>query len=102
MMARTTGVSSLHVHANPGNALDHFYCLSSRYSRDVAEIFRTQILNSKDSGVQPPVRTLGSVTFMYLRNADIYILCLTRNNANVMLAFKFMTSVGLALYMCDR
>ncbi|MEW5318563.1 MAG: hypothetical protein WDW38_009777 [Sanguina aurantia] len=61
--------------------------------RDVAELFRTQILNSKDSGVQPPVRTLGSVTFMYLRNADIYILCLTRNNANVMLAFKFMTSL---------
>ena len=29
----------------------------------------------------------------YLRHADVYIVCLTRNNPNAMLAFKFMTSV---------
>jgi hypothetical protein len=30
---------------------------------------------------------------LYLRHNDVYILALTRNNANAMLTFKFMTSV---------
>jgi hypothetical protein len=61
----------------------------------MADNFRTQILNSKgeSASMQTPVRTLGSCTFMYLRHADLYILMVTRNNANVMMAFKFMTSV---------
>eukprot|EP00882_Tetradesmus_deserticola_P009426 GHRQ01009949.1.p1 GENE.GHRQ01009949.1~~GHRQ01009949.1.p1 ORF type:complete len:216 (+),score=90.91 GHRQ01009949.1:323-970(+) len=63
--------------------------------RDMADNFRTQILNSKgeSASLQTPVRTLGSCTFMYLRHADLYILMVTRNNANVMMAFKFMTSL---------
>ncbi|KAI8472032.1 MAG: Mu homology domain-containing protein [Monoraphidium minutum] len=62
--------------------------------RDMAENFRAQILNNKEAAaVQTPVRTLGSVTFMYLRHNDLYILMVTRNNANVMLAFKFMTAL---------
>lgn len=62
----------------------------------MAENFRTQILNSKDSSVSThaPVRTLGSCTFMYLRHSDLYILMVTKNNANVMMAFKYMTSVS--------
>jgi AP-2 complex subunit mu-1 len=61
----------------------------------MAENFRTQILNSKESsGINTPVRTLGGCTYLYLRHNDIYILGVTKNNVNVMLAFKFMTSVG--------
>jgi hypothetical protein len=66
------------------------------HSREIAENFRTQILNGKErdaSALQTPVRTLGSVTFLYLRHADIYILALTRSNANAMLSLKFITSV---------
>lgn len=61
----------------------------------MAENFRTQILNSKDTSVSThaPVRTLGSCTFMYLRHSDLYILMVTKNNANVMMAFKYMTSL---------
>jgi hypothetical protein len=60
----------------------------------MAENFRTQILNNKEAAsIQTPVRTLGSCTFMYLRHNDIYLLMATRNNANVMMSFKFMTSV---------
>ena len=60
----------------------------------MADNFRTQILNNKEAAsIQTPVRTLGSCTFMYLRHNDLYVLMVTRNNANVMLAFKFMTSV---------
>jgi hypothetical protein len=63
-------------------------------SRQIAEHFRAQILLNKDITASPPVRTLGSCTFMFLRHADIYILCITRNNCNCMLAFKFCTSVS--------
>lgn len=60
----------------------------------MAEHFRAQVLNNKvDAAVPTPVRTLGSTTFMYLRHNDLYLLMVTRNNANAMLAFKFMTSV---------
>ncbi len=61
----------------------------------MAENFRTQILNSKETTViNTPVRTLGGCTYLYLRHNDIYILGVTKNNVNVMLAFKFMTSVS--------
>lgn len=61
----------------------------------MAENFRTQILNSKgeSAALQTPVRKMGSCTFIYLRHNDIYVLALTRNNANVMLTLKFITSV---------
>lgn len=67
--------------------------ISGSCSREIAENFRTQILNNKGDVTPQPVRTLGSCTFMYLRHADLYILSITRANSNVMLAFKFMTSV---------
>jgi len=72
--------------------------LEKRYrdhvDREIAENFRTQILNGKDaSSIQTPVRTLGSCTFMYMRHSDIYIVSIARNNANVMLAMKFMSSL---------
>ena len=70
----------------------------------MAENFRTQILNNKgeSSSIQSPVRTLGSCTFMYLKHNDLYILMVTKNNANAMLAFKFMTSVSCSCYKLDK
>lgn len=62
----------------------------------MADNFRAQVLNANRAGVggtPTPVVTLGSVTFMYLRHNDIYVLGVTRNNANAMVAFTFMTSV---------
>uniref|UniRef100_A0A7S0S210 MHD domain-containing protein n=1 Tax=Chlamydomonas leiostraca TaxID=1034604 RepID=A0A7S0S210_9CHLO len=58
--------------------------------REIAENFRAQILNNKGEALSP-VKSLGSMTFMFLRHADMYILSITRSNSNVMLAFKFMT-----------
>lgn len=40
-----------------------------------------------------PVRVLGSCSFIYLRNNDVYIMAVTKNNANAMLTFQFMTNV---------
>ncbi|PNH01608.1 AP-2 complex subunit mu [Tetrabaena socialis] len=65
--------------------------------REIAESFRDRILNANERDNTAmhgaPVRTLGSVTFMHLRHADIYILLLTRSNGNAMLSFQFMTSL---------
>ncbi|KAG2434281.1 hypothetical protein HXX76_008005 [Chlamydomonas incerta] len=65
--------------------------------REIAESFRDRILNAQHQNASPgqsgPIRTLGSVTFMYLRHSDIYVLMLTRSNGNAMLSFRFMTSL---------
>eukprot|EP00803_Ostreobium_quekettii_P001696 evm.model.scf_3664.1 EVM.evm.TU.scf_3664.1 scf_3664:1961-7119(+) len=61
--------------------------------RNLADTFRSQILQAKDNVNPSPVRTLGSVTFLYMRQNDVYIVMVTRTNANAMLAFKFMTSL---------
>ncbi|KAK9805823.1 hypothetical protein WJX73_004276 [Symbiochloris irregularis] len=64
--------------------------------RNLATVFRTHILNSKESdhvASATPVRVLGSCSFIYLRSNDVYILAVTKNNANAMLTFQFMTNV---------
>lgn len=42
-----------------------------------------------------PVRLLGSVSFLYFRHRDVYILFVTKQNANAMLAMSFMKQVLL-------
>lgn len=64
--------------------------------RNLAATFRSHIINSRDADnitSQTPVRVLGSCSFMYMRHGDVYILGVTKTNANVMMAFQFMTNV---------
>lgn len=89
----TSQISSVYFFNLRGDIL-----LERRYrdevTREMAENFRTQILNGRDaSSIQTPVRTLGPCTFMYLRHSDIYIVSITMGNPNAMLTFKFMTSL---------
>ena len=70
-------------------------CLSYT-RRNLAATFRTHILNSREVdniANLTPVRVLGSCSFMYMRHGDVYILGVTKSNANVMMAFQFMTNV---------
>lgn len=65
--------------------------------RNLAATFRTHILNSREVdniANLTPVRVLGSCSFMYMRHGDVYILGVTKSNANVMMAFQFMTNVS--------
>ena len=41
-----------------------------------------------------PVQTIGPVTYMTMRHEDVYMLCITKSNVNVMMAFQFMRSVS--------
>ncbi|KAK9828491.1 hypothetical protein WJX72_000299 [[Myrmecia] bisecta] len=64
--------------------------------RNLAAAFRTHIINTKDNdnvSTLAPVRVLGSCSFIYMRNSDVYILAVTKSNANAMLAFQFMTQM---------
>eukprot|EP00884_Botryococcus_braunii_P011632 jgi/Botrbrau1/2046/Bobra.0047s0023.1 len=64
--------------------------------RNLAGVFRTHILGAKDGesvAALSPVRLLGSCSFLYLQHKDVYILGVTKSNANAMLAFQFMTNV---------
>ena len=36
---------------------------------------------------------------MYMRHGDVYILGVTKTNANVMMAFQFMTNVSFQLLL---
>ena len=66
-------------------------------STKLASAFRTHILQASkeaDSAAHVgPVRVLGSCSFMYMRHNDVYLLAVTKSNANAMLAFQFMTQV---------
>ena len=76
-----------------------------RCRRNLGTTFRTHILNAKDSestSAATPVRVLGSCSFLYMRSNDVYILAVTRNNANAMLTFQFMSNVGPAPQLVFR
>lgn len=59
--------------------------------RNLADAFRTQILQSKETST--PVRHLGDCSFIYTRSNDVYVLAITKSNANCALAFKFLTEL---------
>jgi AP-2 complex subunit mu-1 len=65
-------------------------------SRTLPSAFRTHVLNvrgAESAAALTPVRLLGSVSFLYLKHNDVYILFVTRQNANAMLAMAFMKQV---------
>ena len=52
----------------------------------MANAFETEIINGKDRGGNPVVN-LGMCSFMYTREQNVYVVAVTRANANAMLAF---------------
>lgn len=69
------------------------------YRKNLAGAFRSHIINSRlvDSvTAAAPVRLLGSTSFLYMRKNDVYILAVTKNNANAMSTFYFMNSVSIS------
>jgi len=60
--------------------------------RNMANAFKTEIINGKDRGGNPVVN-LGMCSFMYTREQNVYVVAVTRANANAMLAFTFMHSL---------
>ncbi|KAJ9090170.1 clathrin associated protein complex medium subunit, variant 3 [Entomophthora muscae] len=55
--------------------------------RSVADIFRIQVISNTD--VRAPFITLGSTSFFHVRHDNLYIVAVTKNNANAALVFEF-------------
>lgn len=56
-------------------------------SRSVADIFRIQVISNTD--VRSPIVTLGSTSFFHVRHENLYIVAVTKWNANAALIFEF-------------
>lgn len=53
----------------------------------MADIFRIQVISNTD--VRAPFITLGSTSFFHVRHDNLYIVAVTKNNANAALVFEF-------------
>src|SRR5271169_3032306 len=56
--------------------------------RSIADVFRIQVLSSTD--IRSPITTLGSTTFFHVKRENIYIVAVTKVNANAALVFEFL------------
>ncbi|PVF95930.1 putative clathrin-associated adaptor complex medium chain [Serendipita vermifera] len=56
--------------------------------RSISEVFRIHVVSSND--VRSPIVTLGSTSFLHVRHNNIYVLAITKNNANAALIFEFL------------
>lgn len=61
--------------------------LLSTIRRSIADIFRIQVISNTD--VRSPIITLGSTSFFHVRHENLYIVALTKWNANAALIFEF-------------
>ncbi|KAI9829642.1 MAG: hypothetical protein M1826_005532 [Phylliscum demangeonii] len=60
----------------------------------LADIFRIQVISNPH--VRSPILTLGSTTFSHVRHENLYLVAITKSNANAALVFEFLYSlVGL-------
>lgn len=54
----------------------------------LADIFRIQVVSNPQ--VRSPILTLGSTTFSHVKHENIYLVAVTKSNANAALVFEFM------------
>ncbi|KAI0373069.1 clathrin adaptor mu subunit [Pilatotrama ljubarskyi] len=55
--------------------------------RSIADVFRIQVVSNSD--VRSPIITLGSTSFFHVRVNNLYIVAVTKCNANAALVFEF-------------
>ncbi|KAL1991687.1 hypothetical protein VTN49DRAFT_4995 [Thermomyces lanuginosus] len=54
----------------------------------LADIFRIQVISNPQ--VRSPILTLGSTTFSHVKHENIYLVAITKSNANAALVFEFL------------
>ncbi|RKO98092.1 hypothetical protein CXG81DRAFT_14783 [Caulochytrium protostelioides] len=60
--------------------------------RSVTDVFRIQVISSND--VRSPVATFGSTSFCHIRADNVYLVGVTKMNANSALIFEFLYKVA--------
>jgi len=56
--------------------------------RSISDVFRIHVLSSTD--IRSPITTLGSTTFFHVKRDNIYIVAVTKVNANAAMVFEFL------------
>ncbi|CAM9355930.1 unnamed protein product [Chrysoparadoxa australica] len=59
-------------------------------TRSAADAFRKEVIASKETGSQPPIKIIEGNTFLYTRHRNIYLVAVTRCNLNPALGFEFL------------
>lgn len=54
----------------------------------LADVFRIQVISNPQ--VRSPILTLGSTTFSHVKHENIYLVAVTKSNANAALVFEFL------------
>ena len=54
----------------------------------LADVFRIQVISNAQ--VRSPILTLGSTTFCHVKHENIYLVAVTKSNANAALVFEFL------------
>ncbi|XP_006457787.1 hypothetical protein AGABI2DRAFT_63164, partial [Agaricus bisporus var. bisporus H97] len=57
------------------------------FKRSIADVFRIQVVSNAD--VRSPIITLGSTSFFHVRVNNLYVVAVTKTNANAALVFEF-------------
>lgn len=92
-------VSGVYILDNKGKVL-----IYRNYRGDVEnseiEKFMSVSLEREDEGSLAPVIQLGSVTCSYVKYNSLYLVCLTRKNANIAMIFSFLYKlISVCLYL---
>ncbi|KAK9459345.1 Mu homology domain-containing protein [Lipomyces oligophaga] len=59
--------------------------------RNISDLFRIQVISNTD--VRSPVLTMGTTTFCHVKHENIYVVAITRQNADVALIFEFLYKI---------
>lgn len=57
------------------------------FKRSIADVFRIQVVSNSD--VRSPIITLGSTSFFHVRINNLYVVAVTKVNANAALVFEY-------------
>lgn len=56
--------------------------------RSISDVFRIQVISNPD--IRSPIATLGSTSFFHVKHENIYIVAVTKLNANAAIIFQFL------------
>eukprot|EP00980_Cylindrotheca_fusiformis_P028845 scaffold22658_cov214-Cylindrotheca_fusiformis.AAC.1 len=59
-------------------------------SRAVADAFRLQVVATKNTGTESPVKRIENSSFMYTRHLNMFFVAVTRSNVNPALVFEYL------------
>lgn len=76
------------IDAKGRNVISRYY--RGDVSRETADAFRQNVIAKKDTGTLPPIHYIDGASFIYVRNADHYIVAVTKKNANPGMIFHFL------------